>query len=98
MVGVWREGGFSHREVCYAPHLTDRDSKAGTGKAEGLEEELGTNLPMSLSPRLVLTAQEHLQPFSFRESGGRYCEYNVHREDVFSCHPCVWCTAMVWGE
>lgn len=50
----------------------DRQSRKVRGRT-------GKNLPTPLSPRHVLTAQEHLQPFSFRESRGRYCEYNVHR-------------------
>lgn len=39
----------------------------------------GKHLPMPLSARLVLTAQELLQPLSCSESRERCCEYNVCR-------------------
>lgn len=39
----------------------------------------GKNLPKPLCSRLVLTAQELLQPLSFSESRERCCEYKVCR-------------------
>lgn len=89
----------------YAVHPFMQTGTAKNGEVSGRVKQsrkvsgrTGKNLPMSPSPRLVLTAQELLQPLIFSEARERYCEYNVHRSLVFSCHPCVWYTypAMVW--